>query len=44
MDVSHTQIRIRHSLDLPRVRAAFAGLGHAGGVLAFVIAAIALQK
>ena len=38
-----TQLRIRHSFDLPRLRAAFAGLGHVSALLAFVIGATALK-
>ncbi len=43
MSGSETHLRIRHSLDLPRMRAAFAGLGHAAALLVFVIAATALK-
>ena len=43
MSGSETHLRIRHSLGVPRMRAAFAGLGHATALLAFVIAATALK-
>jgi len=43
MSDSETHLRFRHSLGLPRMRAAFAGLGHAAALLAFVIAATALK-
>ncbi|MEO8467316.1 MAG: histidine kinase [Gammaproteobacteria bacterium] len=44
MSVSDTQLRLRYSLGRPRIRAAFAGLGHASALLAFVILATALQR
>jgi sensor histidine kinase YesM len=43
MSGSDTQLRIQHALGLPRMRAAFAGLGHATALIAFVIAATALK-
>ena len=43
MGSGETHLRIRHSLGLPRMRAAFAGLGHATALLAFVIVATALK-
>jgi hypothetical protein len=39
-----TSLRMRHNLALPRMRATFAGLGHASALLAFVILAMALQR
>src|SRR5262245_36383465 len=44
MSASDPRIPIRHSLGLPRLRAALAGLGHASALMAFVILATALQK
>ncbi len=43
MSGGETHLRIRYSLGLPRMRAAFAGLGHAAALIAFVIAATALK-
>jgi len=43
MSGSEIHLRIRHSLGLPSLRAAFAGLGHAAALLVFVIAATALK-
>ena len=43
MSGSETYLRIRRSLGLPSLRAAFAGLGHAAALLVFVIAATALK-
>lgn len=36
-------LRIWHGFDLPKLRAAFSGLGHVSGLLAFVIGASALK-
>ncbi|HVS24362.1 MAG TPA: histidine kinase [Gammaproteobacteria bacterium] len=43
MNGGDTHWRIPHGFGLPRLRAAFAGLGHATALLAFVIAATALK-
>jgi hypothetical protein len=38
-----THLRLRHRVDLPALRATFAGLGHASALLVFLIAATALK-